>query len=457
MKILDVGVIPLNVLALLLALRARSKAVRVGFAGTAVSSKILALAVSFALLGSTSVLADDSPVFMLPTPTGDHAVGVEYFALVDENRTDPFLEGSTHKRKLMVKVYYPGVPDDAKPYSRYFRGSSELLQAFGDFYQLPRFALDHLGLVETHAKEGLELSDAEPSYPVVLFSHGAGTTMEVHTSQGEDLASHGYIVVAIDHTYVSAATAFPDHVATASQATTNFDTPEPAAPITRIMADDAAFVIEKLGEMNDGGINAAFTGRLNLDEIGVIGHSVGGAVAYDLAIRDPRVKAAINLDGAVYVVPTSPTAVAPFLMVANDEYHAQAIERRESLLEAIARDPNGPSEPNEGDGGTEANNEATDGARETVAGLADVLAASGNLYTVSGCGHMEYSDVGLFVGSTPLREFLRIGGRTDPARCLEITQALTVAFFDHHLKGRAVGSLESLAETLPELKRVDLR
>ena len=67
--------------------------------------------------------------------------------------------------------------------------------------------------------------------------------MEVETSQSEDLASHGYIVVDIDHPYVSAATVFPDRIVTAQEATTNFDTPEPAEPITQIMADDGKFVI----------------------------------------------------------------------------------------------------------------------------------------------------------------------------------------------------------------------
>ncbi len=103
--------------------------------------------------------------------------------------------------------------------------------------------------------------------------------------RAKDLASHGYIVVAIDHTYVSAATVFPDRIVSQKEATTNFTIAEPAEIITQIMADDSKFVIEQLGEINEGKINSIFKGKLDLDLIGALGHSVGGAVAYNLAIN----------------------------------------------------------------------------------------------------------------------------------------------------------------------------
>ncbi len=412
----------------------------------------VALAGAFVLLAATSALAYALPVFALPAPTGDYAVGIKYFHLIDETRMDPFLDTAPRQRELMVKICYPARPDEAKPFSRYFRGSLNLLQAFASFYGLPSFAFSHLTLVTTHGKEELELSDNESSYPVVLISHGAGTTMEVETSQSEDLASHGYIVVDIDHTYVSAATAFPDRIATAAQATTSFDAIEPAESITQIMADDDAFVIDTLAEMNDGAIDADFNGRLNLGEIGVIGHSVGGAVAYNMAIGDSRVKAAINLDGAVYVVPRSPTAIAPFLMLANDRYHVQAIEHRTSLLEALAATPAGQQTRVD----TQVDDVALTTSRQNITGLADVLAASGNLYTIAGSDHMKFADIGLFIGDKRLREFMQIGGQTDPERCLEITRAITTAFFDQRLKHQTADALQSLLRIYPELEQIDL-
>ena len=90
--------------------------------------KVIAISLSFVFLVITSFLAYALPVFTLPKPTGSYDVGIEYFHFIDENRTDPFLDKSTKKRELMVKVYYPAKKDDSKPFSPYFHNSPELIR-----------------------------------------------------------------------------------------------------------------------------------------------------------------------------------------------------------------------------------------------------------------------------------------------------------------------------------------
>jgi dienelactone hydrolase len=283
--------------------------------------------------------------------------------------------------------------------------------------------------------------------------------MEAQTSQSEDLASHGYIVAAIDHTYASAATAFPDRVVSAREATANFDVAEPAEIITRIMAEDASFVIDQLSEMNEGSITSIFLGRMNMEQIGVVGHSVGGAVAYNLAINEPRVKAAIDLDGVVFLTPhAGAREMTPFLMLANDQYHVQAIQERKSLMENFDEVPDAEQNILRGMyGSQEAYQAAYEKARQNVIGLAEVLKASGNLYTIAGSDHLKFTDIGLWFGFRPLRELINIRGATDPKRCLEITKAVTLAFFDQHLKGENSAALEALVKAYPELKNVTLK
>jgi dienelactone hydrolase len=419
--------------------------------------KVITISLSFIVLVFTAFLSSALPVFKLPKPTGVYAVGLQYLHLIDNNRSDPFVAGTTKKRELMVKIYYPAQQDRSKPYSPYFH-SPQLVRLFAEFHGMPDFMFDQLNLVKTNSKEGLQLSDQEQIYPVILFTHGAGTSMETETSQSEDLASHGYIVMAIDHTYVSAASVFPDRIVSSKEATTDFG-PDPAGTITQIMADDSSFVMNELEEMNKGKIESLFDGRLDLEKIGVIGHSVGGAVAYNLAINDPRVKAAIDLDGVVYVTPKGdPGNLAPFLMLGNDRYHIQAIQKRESLREKL-------EDMTEEDrnialsiyGSAQAYNEAYDRDQQNVKGLAEVLKTSGNLYTIAGSDHMKFTDMGLFIGFQPLRELIGIGGGTDPKRCLEITEALTSTFFDQQLKGDNSTPWRSLLNRYPELKRVDLK
>jgi hypothetical protein len=225
------------------------------------------------------------------------------------------------------------------------------------------------------------------------------------------------------------------------------------------MADDSKFVIDTLDEMNTGKIDSIFKGELNLDEIGAIGHSVGGAVAYNLAINDSRVKAAIDLDGTVFIAPKGdPKAVVPFLMLANDKYHVQLIQRRRTLMKNYEEmDDVERKITIEMYGSEQAYNEAYEKSSQNIIGLTEVLKASGNLFTIEGSDHMKFIDIGLFIGVRPLRELISISGKTDPSKCLEITKGVTLAFFDQHLKGETKVSLESLVKKYPELKKVDLK
>lgn len=171
----------------------------------------------------TAFLASVLPVFTLPPPTGPYAVGVQYLDVTDSTRR--------------LAPYF---------------GSPQTVHLFTTFLSLPDFAFDPLTLVRTSAWVEPAVADAEPTYPVVVFSHGAGMSLETQTAQSQDLASHGYVVAAIDHTYVSAGTVFPGRSVTAHDATTSFDTPEPAGPITQIMADDVGFVLDQLSALNAG-------------------------------------------------------------------------------------------------------------------------------------------------------------------------------------------------------------
>lgn len=417
------------------------------------------ICLSIGCLALTSFLSYALPVFSLPQPTGDYKIGVEELHLIDENRDDPFLDKSPKKRELMVKLYYPAEEDNSKPYEPYLQ--SELLTLFASFFHVPAFVLGHLGLVTTDTKADLPVSGQLQQYPVILFSHGAGTSAAVHTSQYEDLASHGYIVAAIDHTFVSAGTVFPDHTVSAMEATTDFHTAEPAEIITQIMADDASFVMDELSGLNEGNgtQDVDFKGKLDLNHIGAAGHSVGGAAAYNLAIHDSRVKAAIDLDGAVYMKPGKETIIAPFLMLANDKNHIQQIKNRKPLYQDLNAVPAEEQEKliSESIYGTrEAYEEAYNKARQNVIGLTEVLHESGNLFTIAGSDHMKFTDIGLFIGSNKLRNLIGIGGQTDPARCLVITEALTRAFFDQHLKGMTEDTLNDLPREYPELKKIKL-
>lgn len=278
--------------------------------------------------------------------------------------------------------------------------------------------------------------------------------METHTSQCEDLASQGYVVVAVNHTYVSSATELPDGIVTDRDATASFDDGDPLDAITQIMADDNRYMIDLLTDMNAGETGSIFAGKLDLERIGVVGHSLGGAAAYNLAISDSRVKAALNLDGAVYAVPDASKPKAAFLMLANDEFGIQAIVKREPLMKKWE---DMSAEEQQGVASAYGSEQAYIGIykkqEQAINGLADTLKASDSLFAIEGSAHMKMADIGLYIGPG-FRSLIGINGATSSEECLEIAKAATLAFLDQHLKNGQ--GMESVLGEYPKLHRVKL-
>ena len=80
--------------------------------------------------------------------------------------------------------------------------------ALARYLGFPGFALDHVADVPSHSYPGL--TPLEGRLPVVIYSHGWSGFRTVVIDQLESLASHGYLVLAADHTYGAIATRFPD-------------------------------------------------------------------------------------------------------------------------------------------------------------------------------------------------------------------------------------------------------
>jgi predicted dienelactone hydrolase len=144
--------------------------------------------------------------------------------------------------------------------------------------------------------------------PVLIFSPGGGMISELYTSQLEDLASHGYVVAAITHSYDGFVTVFPDgsHVAYDGRRRPQTPSVEGKANLNQLEwhADDIRAVLDEFSHVPS---SLPFAGRLDLARVGAFGHSFGGIVAARACQRDPRIKACLNQDGAI--------ANQPYLLV----------------------------------------------------------------------------------------------------------------------------------------------
>ncbi|MFD3704606.1 alpha/beta hydrolase family protein [Nocardia sp. NPDC058658] len=259
------------------------------------------MAVSVCALAATSGVAEAGPggVGVLPSQSGALPVGTTTLHLVDAERPDPFQPDRS--RELMVSVFYPAADVNRYPRSHYV--STELIPGLEKTLgvELPG-ALTH-----AHREAPARASSA---YPVVLYTPGAGVSRILGTGLAEDLASRGYVVVTIDHTYESGpAVEFPGgRIVRPAAAPNGFDTAIREKYIAARLLD-FRFVLDSLtglaaGTNPDAESDAlpADLGRvLDMDRVGAVGHSSGGYAAVEAMHEDRRIDAAVDMDGQIGV------------------------------------------------------------------------------------------------------------------------------------------------------------
>lgn len=255
-----------------------------------------------------------------PKLTGSFSVGRASYDLTDPSRKEIFGSDPNADREIVVTVYYPADPPaDAKP-APYVSGKMAAILAAK--IHLPAFVFQ---LVHSHANENVPVAGG--NFPVVLFSPGIGTSPSEYTSAVEDLASHGYIVAEIYHTYSVPATVFSDgRVAMINDAGIRSEIQPDGTSDAQINKDrnligsvwvaDARFTLDQLTKFNAG--DPLLKGHLNLDEVGMYGHSFGGATTAEVLSVDKRFKAGINMDGTVFSMTNGSQISQPFLWMASD-------------------------------------------------------------------------------------------------------------------------------------------
>jgi len=135
----------------------------------------------------------------VPSPTGPSRVGTRVMRVVDSKRDDPFLENGS-KRELLVRFWYPAALGQTvcKP-AEYTPPA--VWSYFSQLMGLP------LPAVTTNSCKDAPITDGV--HPVVVFTHGYTGTFTDYTFIFEELASRGYVVASVDHTYEATALSFP--------------------------------------------------------------------------------------------------------------------------------------------------------------------------------------------------------------------------------------------------------
>ncbi|MFJ9457534.1 alpha/beta hydrolase family protein [Kitasatospora sp. NPDC101447] len=372
-----------------------------GFAATTTPSATPVATHAFDTATATATAPTRSFQGALPAPTGPYAAGEDVIHLTDASRPDPWVP-SSGPRQLTVTMVYPAVPGTGTPAPYMTLGEAAGVLQRRKLPASSGVTPQTLSSVTTHAFDGARPQSGK--HPLVVLSAAYENPRMTLTSLATDLASHGYVVALVGHTYEDSGETLANGQTSPcaicdGPAGLDFDS------VAAGRALDVSFVIDRLTHGNSAWRLAHL---IDKHEIGMAGHSLGGAAGAATMIADPRVRAGVNMDGSFHPVPMPGQIDRPFLMLGA------------------------------------ADNLSADG--DNWGRTWPALGGYKKWLTVTGADHFSFSDLDLL-----LEEAGFPTAPLSPERGVAITREYVTAFFDQTLKGIHGPLLDGPSPTNPEV------
>lgn len=397
-------------------------------------------------IGQINLEKSNSKYFEFPKPTGEYAVGTKLIELVDESRLDSVKGEPEKSRRLIVQAWYPAYTPEGlrragpsslltelrraspteskldKPTSPY---TYEMLKMLKNMLAEGEDSTDlsnQLDLIRTYAIFDAQVLTDKSKFPIVIFAHGYATARGEYSSLCEDIASHGYIVFMVMHTYATWITRFADG------SETKFVRERSVEAITDC-STDIRFMLDNIQQ---GKAFKELTSSCDFNAIGIVGHSLGGMMANHVCRMDSRVKAGISLDGPLYGSGAKEPSHKPFMF----------------MLASTFNEMFGDDEGLEFAGMTK---------EEFATCIDDFCQKNGsNSYKIilKNSEHCTFSDCPILVKI--LKEIYKTDdihmdtGTIDALKAIEIIRLYIINFFDKYLKGQSSQLLDGQAKRYSE-------
>ncbi|HAV77778.1 MAG TPA: hypothetical protein DCX53_10560 [Anaerolineae bacterium] len=278
----------------------------------------------------------------LPAPSGPYPVGRMIFRWVDASRPEVLTDDPTDLREVMAMVWYPAVQGTGTD-SGYVPDLSVISDAMAESGEIEAWQVLGLRLIRSESRLNAKPVSDAGSFPVVILSPGNGTNVELYASLAAEIASHGYIVIGLNHPYDVAAVKLSDgRIAPYNKDQWLLDMnahQQYTMERIKVRTLDVLFAFDQLKLMNADRMSP-FAGILDLDLIAVAGHSLGGITASESCIADARFKSCLNWDGLRAGSPFSTDFEAtppsqPFLFLTKEsQLHPVQIAHFDSTTES---------------------------------------------------------------------------------------------------------------------------
>jgi len=172
---------------------------------------------------------------------------------------------------------------------------------------------------------------------LILLSTGFGTSRYVYATLAEDLASHGYMVAALDATYDSPVVEFPDGKVVVANLPENIT----AGALTKYYDErvkDAVFVVKSLCMASvTSVIPGVGEGGLKVEKTGIFGHSLGGATAAGAMAVEDSILGGVDLDGSLVGDVAKSGLKKPFLLFGAEGHNRTVDESLKSFWDSPSK------------------------------------------------------------------------------------------------------------------------
>lgn len=306
---------------------------------------------------------------------GSYTVATESYTLTDNNRIESY-SNEGENRRITIQFWYPDAVSENK------------------------------------------------KYPLVVFSHGAFGFRGSNYSTFMELASDGYVVCSIDHTYQSFFSKQADgNVVIVNNefindaiAVQNGDYSEEKTYVLthdwlKLRTGDINFILETILEKNKD-VNSEYVYRIiDTEKIGLSGHSLGGAAAAELGRIREDIDAVIVIDGTMIGeeinfidgkgVLNKEDYPVPLLNIYNEEHYNEALLNSSNYANIVAS--------------------------ENAVDSHDIV--------FNKSGHLNFTDLPLF---SPFLAQMLGTGSIDRVYCIETMNSVVLEYFNYYLKNTKV-------------------
>jgi pimeloyl-ACP methyl ester carboxylesterase len=256
--------------------------------------------------------------------------------------------------------------------------------------------------------------------PQLLFSPGLGQTRLVYSAILSAVASAGFTVIGVDHTYAPKAVEFPDgELAIGNQEQRlDWSAPETIYSVMQSMMPVQAADLNDILEAAQLGNLPSLPKYTDKLKVGIFGHSLGGALVAHVLATDTRYVSGVNYDGPMSRASENPGFDKPYLAL-GQEY----------LLTG--------------------NDSSWDDLWSHLTGWR-------SQFSINGSQHETYMDLPLIGGILNLREKANTSlydtkfGRIDGRRAFELLWSYTTTMFGFTMKGRSHEFLQSNSARYPD-------